>query len=118
MDLRRQGSSSHGRRRASPRAVAPHLRPIPGRARRRGPPRVSRLLAGPAPLGKPILARGGGLAAPQAGGALRPGLPRRGGGVLPTLADRDASLARVRAGGSAPPRPSPPYARPHPPPRL
>src|SRR2546423_1113634 len=99
MELRRQGSS-HGPRRASPGAVAPHVRPVPDGAHERGPPRVSRLLAGPAPLGKPILARGGGLAAPQVGGALRPGLPRRGGGVLPTPADRDASLARVTPGRS------------------
>src|SRR5437763_1877226 len=117
MELRRQGSS-HGPRRASPGAVAPHVRPVPDGAHERGPPRVSRLFARPAPLGKPILARGGGLAAPPAGGALRPGLPRRGGGVLPALADRDASLARVRAGGSAPARRSAAYARPHRPRRL
>src|SRR5438132_13651376 len=97
MELRRQGSS-HGPRRPSPGAVAPHVRPVPDGAHERGPPRVSRLLAGPAPLGKPILARGGGLAAPQAGGYLRPGLPRRGGGLLHTHTDRYSSLTLYRAG--------------------
>src|SRR5947208_1377788 len=117
MELRRQGSS-HGPRRPPRVARAPDVPPVPDGAHEGGPPRVSRLFARPAPLGKPILARGGGLAAPPAGGALRPGLPRRGGGVLPALADRDASLARVRAGGSAPARRSAAYARPHRPRRL
>src|SRR5262249_37457534 len=102
----------HGRRPAAPRALAPDVRPIPGRAHRGGPAGLPRLFAGAPALERPFLARVRCFAPPEARGAVRRGLPRRGGGHLSPVADRDAPLARVRPGGAAAARGSAPDAGP------
>src|SRR5258708_36034082 len=108
----------HGRRPAAPRALAPDLRPLPGRAHRGGPPRLPRLFAGAPALERSFVPRVCRLAPPEARGAVRRGLPGRGRRPLSPVADRDAPLARVRAGGAAAARGSAADACAHGPRRL